>query len=103
MLIHGFFSALKHSAAFGLVKLCVFLCLNYIDGYHSKNIEESDRNFGNNLIIWDLVFGTYFNPKNREVDDIGFAQYRLPKRISGANLKAPFAKRDISKPEGYVK
>ena len=32
--------------------------------HHSKLIEESDTNFGSNLIIWDLAFGTYFHPKH---------------------------------------
>ncbi len=70
--------------------------------HHSKKIEESDRNFGNNLIIWDIVFGTYFNPKDREVGEIGLLNTEYPKSYMG-HLKAPFAKRDISKPIGYKK
>ncbi|MDD9892956.1 MAG: sterol desaturase family protein [Gammaproteobacteria bacterium] len=70
--------------------------------HHSQKIEESDRNFGNNLIVWDMVFGTFFHPKNREVETIGLLNPEYPKTVSG-QLVAPFAKRDISKPEGWQK
>ena len=65
--------------------------------HHSKHIEESDRNFGNNLIIWDLVFGTFYYPRDREVEDIGLVNPDYPKSYIG-QLKAPFAQGDISKP-----
>lgn len=68
--------------------------------HHSQKPEESDNNYGNNLIIWDLVFGTYLNPKAQKVDTIGLLNAHYPKRYLD-QLKAPFAKRDISKPEDY--
>lgn len=34
--------------------------------HHSKNIREASSNYGDNLIVWDLVFGTYYNPKNKK-------------------------------------
>ena len=34
--------------------------------HHSKNIEEANHNYGQNVIIWDLVFGTFYLPKDRE-------------------------------------
>ncbi|MEM7360589.1 MAG: sterol desaturase family protein [Pseudomonadota bacterium] len=68
--------------------------------HHSKNIHESDRNFGNNLIIWDIVFGTFYYPKGKTVDDIGLINPDYPKTYLG-QLVAPFADRDISKPVGY--
>ena len=33
--------------------------------HHSKTIEESNTNYGNNVIFWDLVFGSWFHPKDR--------------------------------------
>lgn len=33
--------------------------------HHSRNIEEGNKNYGENLMIWDQVFGTYFNPEGR--------------------------------------
>jgi len=68
--------------------------------HHSKKIEESDRNFGNNLIVWDILFGTYYNPRDMEVEAIGLLNQSYPKSWFGM-LKAPFAGRDLSKPKGY--
>ena len=42
--------------------------------HHSRLPEESNRNFGQNLIIWDVVFGTRFLPTDREPpEEIGIA------------------------------
>ena len=68
--------------------------------HHSQKIEESDRNFGNNLIVWDLLFGSYYNPAKQEVDDIGLLNPEYPQSLSG-QFKAPFASRDLSKPAGF--
>ncbi len=35
--------------------------------HHSVEINESDRNFGVCICLWDLVFGTHYLPKDREV------------------------------------
>ena len=34
--------------------------------HHSRLIDESNRNYGQNLIIWDIVFGSRFLPSDRE-------------------------------------
>lgn len=40
--------------------------------HHSRLVEESNTNYGQNLAIWDLVFGTRFLPADREPPrDIG--------------------------------
>lgn len=39
--------------------------------HHSRNLEEGNRNFCENLMIWDQVFGTYINPSRRPPVDIG--------------------------------
>lgn len=42
--------------------------------HHSRLLEESNTNFGQNLIVWDIVFGTRFLPEDREPPtDIGIA------------------------------
>jgi len=59
--------------------------------HHSKTIEESNTNYGGNLIFWDIVFGTRFLPEDREPpEEIGIAA--LPAFPSGfwANLASPF-------------
>jgi sterol desaturase/sphingolipid hydroxylase (fatty acid hydroxylase superfamily) len=67
--------------------------------HHSKKIEESDTNFGSNLIIWDLVFGTFFHPRDREVGEIGLLNPDYPGSYIG-QFVAPFAAGDLSKPAG---
>ncbi len=42
--------------------------------HHSRTAVESNTNYGQTLIVWDLVFGTRFLPRDREPpEDIGIA------------------------------
>ena len=42
--------------------------------HHSRTVTESNTNYGANLIVWDIVFGTRFLPKDREPPEaIGIA------------------------------
>ena len=42
--------------------------------HHSRTVVESNTNYGQTLILWDLVFGTRFLPADREPPaDIGIA------------------------------
>jgi len=34
--------------------------------HHSLRLEEANSNYGNNILFWDLVFGTVHYPKDRE-------------------------------------
>ena len=56
--------------------------------HHSRVASEGNRNFGENFIVWDLVFGTYFNPDRRPPTEIG-ADEQLPNGFL-AQLAAPF-------------
>ena len=57
--------------------------------HHSEFAEESDTNFGNNLIIWDLVFGTRFLPADREVGRLGLVNRDYPLGFL-AQMTTPF-------------
>lgn len=39
--------------------------------HHSRRIEEGNRNYGENLVVWDLLFGTWYLPARRPPLDIG--------------------------------
>ena len=67
--------------------------------HHSKIINESNKNYGNNLIFWDIVFGTFYYPKEREVNTIGLYNSAYPKSYVG-QLKAPF-QGDVDKPADF--
>lgn len=57
--------------------------------HHSKLPKESDTNFGNNLIVWDLLFGTRFLPRDRDVGPLGLINRAYPTGFL-AQLKTPF-------------
>jgi sterol desaturase/sphingolipid hydroxylase (fatty acid hydroxylase superfamily) len=58
--------------------------------HHSAQLEESNTNFGNNLIVWDRVFGTVFLPSGqRDVEQVGLSDMDVPESY-GAHLLAPF-------------
>lgn len=56
--------------------------------HHSKNMEHCNSNYGNNLIIWDLVFGTFNLPKSKvqAADDIGIQFTNYPQSFFKAQL-----------------
>jgi len=68
--------------------------------HHSQDLREGNKNYGENLMVWDLLFGTYFNENRRPPVDIGipddmpesfwkqliwpFKTFRLPSNKSAA-------------------
>ena len=42
----------------------------HIHHFHHSVRPEEARNYGTNVMIWDLLFGTYFNARRR-VDEVG--------------------------------
>ena len=56
--------------------------------HHSMDLREGNRNYGENLVIWDLVFGTWFNEARRPPATIGIRE-AMPTRL-GAQLVWPF-------------
>lgn len=67
--------------------------------HHSRVIAESDRNFGNNTILWDLLFGTYYLPRDRQVGVLGLLNPDYPRGFIQQSL-APFGPRR-DKPADY--
>ena len=39
--------------------------------HHSKLLAEGNTNYGENLVIWDQILGTYYNPPRPSSTDIG--------------------------------
>lgn len=46
--------------------------------HHSRKVEESNTNYGNNIIIWDMLFGTRFFPAARNVETLGLMNRHYP-------------------------
>ncbi len=68
--------------------------------HHSRNPAESDHNYGNNLIVYDRLFGTCFHPEARGerqgVGPIGLLNPNYPRRYWG-QLLAPFRRGQLDK------
>jgi sterol desaturase/sphingolipid hydroxylase (fatty acid hydroxylase superfamily) len=46
--------------------------------HHSRDVMESNTNFGSNLILWDVVFGTRYLPSGREPRHVGLSDVQVP-------------------------
>jgi sterol desaturase/sphingolipid hydroxylase (fatty acid hydroxylase superfamily) len=58
--------------------------------HHSKDLAEGNRNYGENLVLFDQLFGTYFNAARRPPSDIGINQ-PMPDTFIG-QLVFPFTR-----------
>jgi sterol desaturase/sphingolipid hydroxylase (fatty acid hydroxylase superfamily) len=70
--------------------------LNYVVGsadthrwHHSRVPRESNANYGNTVIVWDLLFGTWYLPAQRRVKEIGLTDPAYPKSFFRL-MRAPF-------------
>jgi sterol desaturase/sphingolipid hydroxylase (fatty acid hydroxylase superfamily) len=93
--LHGIFTGVN-----GLLQHCnadfrlgwlnrVFATCDLHRWHHSAVISESQTNFGNNLAVWDLVFGTWYLPSDRRLPvEVGLGE-PYP-RTFAAQVLAPF-------------
>jgi sterol desaturase/sphingolipid hydroxylase (fatty acid hydroxylase superfamily) len=59
--------------------------------HHSPEVALANHNYGQNLIVWDVVFGTRFLPADAEADEqVGIDGMRSSLRGFWENLAAPF-------------
>ncbi|MBW2268137.1 MAG: sterol desaturase family protein [Deltaproteobacteria bacterium] len=59
--------------------------------HHSRTIREANTNYGSNLILWDIVFGSRFLPKDRQPPaDIGIANLSAFPMTWWQQLVSPF-------------
>ncbi|MBO9127249.1 MULTISPECIES: ornithine lipid hydroxylase OlsE [unclassified Rhizobium] len=59
--------------------------------HHSRVLAEGNTNYGENLVLWDQLFGTYFNPDRRPPTNIGISG-RVADNFIG-QLFQPFSKK----------
>lgn len=57
--------------------------------HHSEVMEESNTNFGNNTMLWDKLFGTFFLPNRRPRTEVGIAGSKIRENYF-AHLATPF-------------
>lgn len=71
--VHGMFQHANINLRLGPLNW-IFSMAELHRWHHSKNLDEANSNYGGNLILWDIVFGTRFLPDDREPPtDIGIA------------------------------
>jgi len=56
--------------------------------HHSKDLKEGDKNYCENIMIWDHVFRSFYNADYRPPSDIGIKEY-MPMRFR-EQLVLPF-------------
>ena len=66
--------------------------------HHSAKISEAHSNYGNNLIIWDAIFGTRFLPQDKQVGRIGIGNRKWPNGFL-SQMTAPFTTSTEKTPE----
>ena len=67
--------------------------------HHSRDIREGNMNYSENVKLWDILIGTFFNPAGRRPpSDIGIADYMPPGFL--AQLAWPFRRLALLSPQG---
>ncbi len=86
-LVHGFFQHANVDMRLGPLNY-FFSMAELHRWHHSRDLAESNRNFGSNCIVWDLVFGTfYWPPTRRPPADVGLGDLPdFPQRLVGQLL-----------------
>ena len=80
--ITGYIGIMTHcniAMRFGLLSY-VFNTPELHRWHHSKDLREGNKNYGENIVLWDLIFGTYFNENRRPPVEIGI-QDTMPPRF----------------------
>ncbi len=87
--IHGLFQHANIQLRFGVLNY-IFSTAALHRWHHSASTVEANHNYGQTLIIWDLLFGTYYRPAEPAPDQVGLeAMPRFPQNF-GQQMLAPF-------------
>ena len=88
--VHGFFQHANLRLRLGFLNY-FFSMAELHRWHHSKTLDEANNNYGQNVIIWDLVFGTFFLPTDREPPkDIGIPDLPAFPMTFWQQLASPF-------------
>jgi len=69
--VHGLFQHANVDVRLGPLNW-IFSMAELHRWHHSRRLHEANNNYGNNILLWDIVFGTVYWPRNRRADpDIG--------------------------------
>ena len=85
--VHGIFQHCNIKLRLGPLNY-IFSMAELHRWHHSLNLDEANANYGNNILFWDLVFGTVYYPRDRRASrDIGLSDMPdFPKNYIGQIL-----------------
>ncbi len=64
--------------------------------HHSLILEEANSNYGNNILLWDIVFGTVYWPRDRDASaEIGIGSMPTFPQRYWPQILSPFRWREI--------
>jgi sterol desaturase/sphingolipid hydroxylase (fatty acid hydroxylase superfamily) len=63
--VHGYFQHSNLELRLGFLNY-FFSMAELHRWHHSRRVVEANHNYGQNVIVWDLAFGTFFWPEDRE-------------------------------------
>jgi len=93
--VHGFFQHCNLELRLGPLNW-FFSMAELHRWHHSRTVAEANNNYGNNVIVWDVVFGTRFLPADREPpEDVGLCDLPTFPMTFAAQMAAPFRWREI--------
>ena len=95
--LHGLFQHANIELRLGPLNY-VFSMAELHRWHHSRDVEEANKNFGNNLILWDLVFGTFYHPRDRDAPPVGIHGLEMPRSYLGQIL-SPIQWSRLGKPD----
>jgi sterol desaturase/sphingolipid hydroxylase (fatty acid hydroxylase superfamily) len=87
--VHGFFHHANLDIHFGRLNRWLATTETH-RWHHSIEPEESNANFGNVLMLWDRLFGSFFLPDDRVVGRLGVRDARYG-RSFWEDMRAPYA------------
>ena len=97
--INGFFQHSNIKLQYGILNYLVSSATLH-RWHHSPRINESSHNYGNNLIIWDLIFGTWYLPRDRNITIVGSGIEKYPQTFI-QQLVRPFKQDKTSHPFNF--
>lgn len=65
--VHGLFQHANIDVRLGPLNW-IFSMAELHRWHHSRKLEEANNNYGNNILLWDIIFGTVFWPRDRRAD-----------------------------------
>jgi len=88
--VHGFFQHANLTLSCGPLNY-FFSMAELHRWHHSKTLAEANHNYGQNVIVWDLLFGTFYWPRDREPpEDIGIPDLPRFPTTFWRQLASPF-------------